>query len=277
MDSENQGLRSYNLRGELPVGGDGCCASAAASRAEYSLSGYAFEAIKASGQADSLRLGVAYPLIRSRAANIRVQVEADDTKLEDKINGGRTDKQSRGLTTTFSGDEWTISAAARPAPTSPAQRPAQLGPGAVAPDTAGRFSKTTLTAQRQQTTGSSVRLQLSWQLAGNSLDSPRSSAWRPDLAAGYASSETSRDAASAKLRWQAARPSLTGYPTMRACATPRLSDKRSRQRRRHRLAGRQGHQHQRDRRLGRQGTANVAPPAPRTATRRASGPPAYGW
>lgn len=220
MVSENQGLRSYNLRGELPVGGDGWRASAAASRAEYSLSGYAFEAIKASGQADSLRLGVAYPLIRSRAANIRVQVEADDTKLEDKINGGRTDKQSRGLTTTFSGDELDDFLGGGSTRADLALRSGQLnlGPGAVAPDTAGRFSKTTLTAQRQQSVSRdlSLQLQLSWQLAGNSLDSSEKlSLGGPTSLPGYASGEASRDSgvhAKLALRWQALPDlALTGF------------------------------------------------------------------
>lgn len=53
MTTETGDLASYNLRYELPVGGDG-----------WHLS--------ASGQARSIRLDAAYPLLRSRAANLKL-------------------------------------------------------------------------------------------------------------------------------------------------------------------------------------------------------------
>lgn len=219
MTSEDGNLVSYNLRGEFPVGGDGWRVIAGASRAEYSLGG-AFASLKASGTADSLRLGVSYPLVRSRAANLKLQLEADESKLADKFQSinTETDKRSRGLTATASGD-WLdeflgggssrIELALRNGhlsldPASAAQDAPPAGAG-----TAGRFSKTTLTAQRQQTVSRelSLQLQLTWQLAGKNLDSSEKlSLGGPATLPGYANGEASGDSGShAKLalRWQA--------------------------------------------------------------------------
>jgi hemolysin activation/secretion protein len=212
-------LTSYNLRGELPVGGDGWRLSAGASRAEYSLGG-AFSSLQASGQADSVRIGAAYPLIRSRATNLKVQVEADQTKLTDKFRAANTeiDKRSRGLTATASGDwldefmgggstradlglragklDLDSSTAATDAP--------PAGPG-----TAGRFNKTTLNAQRQQTLTRDLSLQLQFigQLAGKNLDSSEKLILGgPTTLPGYANGEASGDSgmlAKLALRWQA--------------------------------------------------------------------------
>jgi len=219
MTTDSGKLTAYNLRGELPVGSDGWRISAAAARAEYSLGG-AFASLEASGTADSLRLGAAYPLIRSRAVNLKLQLEADQSKLVDKFRAANTeiDKKSRGLTATancdwldefMGGGSSRVDLALRTGHLS-------LGPAAAAqdappagPGTAGSFSKTTLTAQRQQTLTPdvSLQLQLTWQLAGKNLDSSEKlSLGGPGTLPGYASGEASGDSgtfAKLALRWQA--------------------------------------------------------------------------
>lgn len=218
MTTDTGKLTSYNLRYELPVGGDGWRLSAAASRAEYSLGG-AFTALRASGQADSWRLGAAYPLIRSRATNLKLQLEADQSTLVDRFRatGTETDKNSRGLTATVSGDwldDFMGGGSARADLVLRSGR-LSLDPAATVldappagPGTAGRFSKATLTAQRQQTIHQalSLQLQLTWQIAGNNLDSSEKlSLGGPTTLPGYANGEASGDSGAMgklALRWQ---------------------------------------------------------------------------
>lgn len=233
-------LASYNLRGELPVGGDGWRFSAGASRAEYSLGG-AFSSLQASGQADSLRIGAAYPLIRSRATNLKVQVEADQTKLADKFRAANIEinKQSRGLSVSASGD-WLdefIGGGSTRADLVLRAGTLSLDPGTAAtdappagPGTAGRFTKTTLTAQRQQTVSRdlSLQIQLTWQIAGKNLDSSEKLALGgPATLPGYANGEAAGDSgtlARLALRWQAlpelALSAFTDYGTLQLAHDP---------------------------------------------------------
>lgn len=220
LTSDTRDLTSYNLRGEIPVGGDGWRLTAAASRAEYSL-GSSFESLKASGAANSIRLGAAYPFIRSRNTNLKLQVEADEAKLKDQFLATSTflDKRSHGLTGTLSGDQmddhWgggstKVDIALRMGrlslgTTSAAQDAPPTGAG-----TAGSFSKINLNALRQQTLTRelSLQVQISWQLSGNkNLDSSEKlSLGGPTTLPGYASGEASGDAgihAKAGIRWQA--------------------------------------------------------------------------
>ena len=91
-----------------------------------------------------------------------------------------------------------------------------LDPAAAALDappvglgTAGRFNKTTLSAQRQQTLNQklSLQLQLIWQIAGKNLDSSEKiSLGGPATLPGYAYGEASGDSGALiklALRWQA--------------------------------------------------------------------------
>ncbi len=251
LASENRGLASYNLRGELPVGGDGWRLIAGASRAEYSLGG-AFASLRASGTADSIRAGAAYPLLRSRAANLKVQVEADRAKLADKFQAADIvlDKQSRGITATLSGDlmdELMGGGSTRAdlvlrsgrimlGATAAAQDAPPGGPGA-----AGAFTKATLIVSRQQTVTSNITLQaqLTWQLAGKNLDSSEKfSLGGPTSIPGYANGEAAGDSgvhARISARWQAlpqlALTAFTNYAELRLAHDPipgtnrkRLSD-----------------------------------------------------
>jgi hemolysin activation/secretion protein len=212
-------LASYNLRGELPVGGDGWRLSAGASRAEYSLGG-AFSSLQASGQADSWRVGAAYPLIRSRATNLKFQLEADQSRLADKFRAANTetDKRSRGLTASASGD-WLdefmgggssrADLALRAGYLSLDPAAAALDAPPAGPGAAGRFNKATFSAQRQQTVSRDLSLQvnLTWQLAGKNLDSSEKLILGgPTTLPGYATGEASGDSgtlAKLALRWQA--------------------------------------------------------------------------
>ena len=228
MTTDTGKLTSYNLRGDLPVGGAGWRLSATASRAEYSLGG-AFTALQASGQADSFRVGASYPLIRSRAANLKFQLEADTSKLADRFRAANTEtnKNSRGLTATFSADrldEFMGGGSNRADLILRAAR-LTLDPTAAAADvppagagTAGRFNKVTLTAQRQQTLTRDLSLQanLTWQRAGKNLDSSEKFALGgPITLPGYANGEASGDngtLARIALRWQViAQLALTAF------------------------------------------------------------------
>ena len=206
LTSENGGLISYNLRGELPVGGDGWRLTAGASRTQYSLGG-AFASLKASGIADSIRIGAAYPILRSRAANLRAQLETDQSKLVDKFQtaGVQFDKQSQGITVTLSGDamdDWMGGGSSR---ADLILRSGYIGLGTTAaandappngPGAAGRFNKINLTAQRQQTLskGMSLQTQLTWQFANKNLDSSEKlGLGGPNTLPGYANGEAVGD------------------------------------------------------------------------------------
>ncbi|MDP4029112.1 MAG: ShlB/FhaC/HecB family hemolysin secretion/activation protein [Gallionella sp.] len=217
MTTETGDLASYNLRYELPVGGDGWRLSAAASLADYSLGGD-FTSLGASGRARSIRLGAAYPIQRSRAANLKLQLEADHSQLDDRFAAAALElgKRSRGLTATLSGDwldeiwgggstRWDL--ALRHGTLSLGITSAMLDapPG---PGTAGGFNKTNLALLRQQTLtpAISLLLQLNYQLAGKNLDSSEKlSLGGPLSLPGYANGETSGDSggqAKLNLRWQ---------------------------------------------------------------------------
>ena len=240
LTTDTGNLTSYNVRGELPLGGAGWRFSAGASRAEYSLGG-AFASLQASGQADSIRVGAAYPFIRSRATNLKLLVEADHTTLADTFRASNTavNKKSHGFTVTTSGD-WLDAfmggganradlilraAQLRLDPTSAAAdaRPAGLG-------TAGSFSKATLIAQRQQALGMefSLQAQLTWQMAGKNLDSSEKlSLGGPQTMPGYANGEAVGDSGrlfKLALRWQAlpelALSAFTDYGKLRLADEP---------------------------------------------------------
>lgn len=240
LTTETGNLASYSLRYELPVGGDGWRLTGAASLAEYALGGN-FAALGASGQARSLRMGAAYPFLRSRAANLKLQVEADQSKLNDRFSTTNLDlgKRSRGLTATLSGD-WLDEVWAGGfnrldlilrhgslllGPTSATLDAPPTGPGA-----AGGFNKANLTLMRQQTIDATVslQLQLSYQFADKNLDSSEKLALGGPLTMpGYANGEASGDSggqARLNLRWQMssdlALSAFTDYAKLRLAHSP---------------------------------------------------------
>jgi hemolysin activation/secretion protein len=219
LSSEDRNLISYSLRGELPVGGDGWRLIATASRAEYSLGG-AFANLEASGTADSIRLGAAYPLLRSRATNVRIQLEADQSKLIDSFRASnlQLDKKSRGLTAALSGDtldEFMGGGSSR-ADLSLRRGTLSLGPTAASLDapptglgTEGSFTKASLILQRVQTLTRDLGLllQLTQQWSGKNLDSSEKlSLGGATSIPGYVSGEGSGDSGThlkLAVRWQA--------------------------------------------------------------------------
>ena len=219
LTTENHGINSYYLRGDLPVGGDGWRLIASASRVEYSLGG-AFSGLQASGTAEPFRVGASYPLIRSRASNVRVQVEADQSRLVDRYRSTNIelDKKSRGLTAILSGDWLDELIGGGSTRVDLALRAGQLNLGTTAaandappigPGTAGRFSKATLTVQRQQTVtrGVGLQFQLTGQQASKNLDSSEKfMLGGPTTLPGYAAGEAIGDRgvyAKLGVRWQA--------------------------------------------------------------------------
>ena len=217
-------LASYSLRYELPVGGDGLRFTGSASLAEYSLGG-SLAPLGGSGQARSVRVGAIYPYLRSRAANLKAQVEIDESKLLNRMHAANSENatSSHGLTATLSGDwldelagggsnraEFVLrhgSLLLDPVKALDASAQAPTQP-TINPGTAGGFNKATLSASRQQTVNAqlSAQLQLSYQLAGKNLDSSEKlSLGGPTNMPGYANGEASGDAggqAKLNLRWQ---------------------------------------------------------------------------
>jgi len=240
LTTETGNLASYSLRYELPVGGDGWRLTGAASLAEYSLGGN-FAALGVSGQARSLRGGAAYPFLRSRAANLKGQLEVDQSNLNDRFSASNVDlgKRSRGLTATvnadsldevFGGGANRIDLILRHGslllgPTSAALDAPPAGPGA-----AGAFDKLNLTAMRQQTISAklSAQLQLSYQLSDKNLDSSEKlSLGGPLTMPGYANGEAGGDTggqAKLSLRWQMrndlALSGFADYASLRLAHTP---------------------------------------------------------
>jgi hemolysin activation/secretion protein len=239
MSTETGNLSSYNLRYELPVGGDGWRLTAAASLAEYSLGGN-FASLNASGQAKSIRMGAAYPFLRSRASNLNFQIDADHIHLNDRIASADLDlgKRSRGLTTTLSGD-WLdevwggssrIDLAWRHGVLSLGPTSAVLDAFPAGPGTAGGFNKANLTLMRQQAIHPkvSLQMQLNYQLTDKNLDSSEKlSLGGPLTLPGYANGEASGDSggqAKLNLRWQIYNDLAVGvfadYARLRLAHTP---------------------------------------------------------
>jgi hemolysin activation/secretion protein len=228
LSSENRNLISYNLRAEVPIGGDGWRLSASASRAEYSLGG-AFANLEASGTADSIRLGAAYPLLRSRTTNVKIQIEADQSTLVDSFRASNLqfDKQSRSLTATLSGDtlDEFLGGGSSRADLALRHGILSLGPKAANLDTPpaglgteGFFTKALLTLQRQQTLTRNVglQMQLTHQWSNKNLDSSEKlSLGGATSIPAYVSGEGSGDSGThfkLAVRWQV-RPelALTGF------------------------------------------------------------------
>lgn len=222
MTTDTQGLASYGLRGELPVGSAGWRLTAAATGTDYSLGG-AFANLLASGFVNTLRAGVGYPLIRSRASNLKLLLEADTNKLVDKYKSTNTqiDKRIRGLTLTVSADALDEFFGGGSTRADLALRSGNLtfdltDPGAfnadqlpAGPRTAGAFSKATLIAQRQQTVTRELSLQgfINLQATNKNLDSSEKlTLGGPATLPGYANGEASGDEGvlvKLSLRWQA--------------------------------------------------------------------------
>lgn len=206
LSSDNAGLGTYSVKGDFPYGVNGAHLTAAKTRAQYSLGG-AFASLQASGTADSLHFGASYPLIRSRAKNLRVQVDADQSNLRDEFQTSNTvlDKQSQGVTASISYDWVDETGGGSSSKVDYSVRSANLSLGTAAAKqdappsglgTAGDFMKMNLTLQRQQSLDKdwSVSGLLMAQVASKNLDSSEKlSLGGPTSIAGYASGEANAD------------------------------------------------------------------------------------
>jgi hemolysin activation/secretion protein len=243
LDSEKQGIVSYGLRGELPVGGNGWRVHAAASLAEYQL-GANFAALDASGSVRSVRAGASYPFVRSRTVTVRLQGEVDSATLVDryKAAGTELDKKSQGVNLNLSTDWLDTLGGSGVNRIDLGLRRArlELGDTALAADvppagldTQGNFTKLTLAAQRQQYLNDHWSLigQFQYQAASKNLDTSEKIAIGGALnMPGYVTGEaTGDDGAIAKLnlRWRMSQALTFGlfteYATLRIAHNPLAS------------------------------------------------------
>lgn len=236
LTSDTNGLLAYTLRGDAPIGGDGWRAIATASRAAYTLGG-TFANLRASGTAESLRVGLSYPLIRSRAKNLRFQLEGDQSALNDNFLATPKflAKNSSGQTLTTSAD-WNDQLGGGGANRFDLLvRTGQLTMNAASAaedtnNTRGSFSKLALNASRQQVLGkdTSLQLALNWQEAGKNLDSSEKlSMGGPQTLPGYGSGEALGDSGhllKLSSRWQTspvlALSAFTNYASLKLIQTP---------------------------------------------------------
>lgn len=217
--SDTGHLHTYGLRYELPIGTDGWNMYLAKSRAVYSL-GEGFSALNASGTADSWRAGVGYPWLRSRSANINLQLEADYSDLKDHLGaaGLNLEKRSYGLTFNPSGD-WQdkllgggynqVGLNLRYGQLTLGSDAKRLDLPPAGADTDGSFSKLILNLVRRQAISKTVGLNLQWkqQIAGTNLDSSEKlSIGGAQTLMAYPSGQSTGDEGGVgkiELRWQA--------------------------------------------------------------------------
>lgn len=217
--SDSGHLHTYGIRYELPVGGNGWRMYLAKTRAVYSL-GEAFSALNASGTADSWRAGVSYPWLRSRTANLNLQLEADYSDLKDRLGAAGFDlnKKSSGLTFSPNADwqDKILGGGANQLGLELRYGQLDLGSDAklfdappAGPDTEGSFSKLTLNLFRRQAISNTVGLNLQWkqQVASTNLDSSEKlSIGGAQTLTAYPGSQTTADeggVGKVELRWQA--------------------------------------------------------------------------
>lgn len=217
--SDTGHLHTYGMRYELPISSDGWRVHIAKSRAVYSLGG-AFTALNASGTADSWRGGISYPWLRSRTANLDLQLEADYSDLQDHLGaaGLNLNKKSHGITFSPSGDWQDKILGGGSNQLGLGLRYGQLNLGADAklldiapagPDTDGSFSKLTLNLFRRQTISKTVGLSFQWkqQFASTNLDSSEKlSIGGAQTLMAYPSGQSTGDEGGVgkiELRWQA--------------------------------------------------------------------------
>ena len=82
--SSRGGLVSGSLGTLVPVGGDGFRIGASVSRLSYQLAG-AFQALGATGNANTVGAEVSYPFVRSADTNLSVRVAGEHKRLRDEV------------------------------------------------------------------------------------------------------------------------------------------------------------------------------------------------
>ena len=201
------GLQYGRIAYQVPVGGYGSKAGAALSDVHYQL-GDDFSSLNAVGHARTATLFGVHPLIRSRLANLNVQLSFDSKRFHDSIASAATasDKSSEVFTLGFSGDEHDLFGGGGVSAFSASVTTGQLHINSVdaqatddaTAQTSGRFGKINLSALRLQniTARSSLFGAYTGQWAFKNLDSSEKMALGG--AAGvraYAPGSTSADSA----------------------------------------------------------------------------------
>jgi hemolysin activation/secretion protein len=91
----NENLRLGSVSYSIPVGGDGLRALASYSSVSYQLA-EGFEGFE--GTAKVTGLGMSYPMLRSRAANLTASITYQHKNLEDRLRTGAIDKKTATVT-----------------------------------------------------------------------------------------------------------------------------------------------------------------------------------
>jgi hemolysin activation/secretion protein len=94
--ASNEDLLFGTLAYSLPLGGDGLRAQASLTQTRYTL-GDRFESADADGRAGVTALGVSYPLLRSRTANLGLSAQWQHKRLQDDNGALRSRKTSQSL------------------------------------------------------------------------------------------------------------------------------------------------------------------------------------
>lgn len=192
---------------QLPVGGWGTKAGVAYSDMRYRL-GREFEALQAKGSASIASAFIAYPLLRSRGANLNLQLAFDDKRIEDRVEAAAvvTGKAVRVLNLGLSGDVSddfagggaTIASATYSRGRLDIRSAEAAAADALAARTEGSYGKLAVNVLRLQTLGPATSLQASFtgQWAGKNLDSSEKLALGgPSGVRAYPGSEASADRA----------------------------------------------------------------------------------
>ena len=159
--SDQPGSNLYRFGYVLPVGGQGLRLSINTARLNYAL-GKQFAALGATGRADILGLGFAFPLIRSRNDNLYAQVNAEQKRLTDatanlvQSNNREINALRAGVTGNFADslagrlglNSYAANITSGRLTLSPAELAVDQGAGGL--QTAGVFSKVNLDYQRNQ-------------------------------------------------------------------------------------------------------------------------------
>ena len=217
--SDSNNLHTYGLNYDLPLGGNGWRVNVGKTRAVYSL-GAAFKALTASGTADAWHAGVSYPWLRSRTANINLQLQGDYSDLRDNLGASGLDLKKTSRSLTFSPNaDWQdkllgggsnqIALDVRYGSLDLGSQAKTLDIAPAGPDADGSFGKFDLNLQRRQTITNSIALSGQWkhQFATTNLDSSEkiSVGGAQNLVA-YPSSQATGDEGGfgkLELRWQA--------------------------------------------------------------------------
>ncbi len=91
--SSDQSLQSSSVNYSMPLGGNGMRATAAYSLTDYRL-GREFTSLRASGRAQTTSVGLSYPVLRSREANLTASMQMQHKRFFDEQKAVST-KQSR--------------------------------------------------------------------------------------------------------------------------------------------------------------------------------------